>query len=93
MSFPLPERLVTILDVAYHASFLRDEERPVTARILVLPPSELRLDTGPPSGLLPLRFDLPRRFDEHATSLWASLGQLFDAFLDVGADAGPIVND
>ena len=63
-AYPLPKRLVTILDVAYHASFLRDEERPVTGRILVLPSSELALDTGPPAGLLPLRFGTPRRFDE-----------------------------
>jgi sensor domain DACNV-containing protein len=62
--YPLPKHLVTILDVAYHASFLRDEERPVTGRILVLPASELLLDTGPPASLLPLRFGTPRRFEE-----------------------------
>jgi DisA bacterial checkpoint controller nucleotide-binding len=62
--YPLPKHLVTILDVAYHASFLRDEERPVTGRILVLPASELPLDTGPPASLLPLRFGTPRRFEE-----------------------------
>jgi hypothetical protein len=38
-AYPLPKGLATILDVAYHASFLRDEERPVTGRILVLSPS------------------------------------------------------
>jgi hypothetical protein len=64
-AYPLPKAFVTILDVAYHASFLRDEERPVTGRILVLPPSELPLHTGPPAGLWPLRFGTPRRFDEH----------------------------
>jgi len=32
-AYPVPDRLVTILDVACHASFLRDEERPVTARM------------------------------------------------------------
>jgi hypothetical protein len=63
-AYPLPKRLVTMLDVAYHASFLRDEERPVTGRLLVLPPSELPLDTGPPMGLWPLRFGTPRRFEE-----------------------------
>ena len=62
--YPLPKHLVTILDVAYHASFLRDEERPVTGRILVLPASELPLDTGPPASLLLLRFGTPRRFEE-----------------------------
>jgi hypothetical protein len=64
-AYPLPKQLVTIFDVAYHASFLRDEERPVIGRLLVLPPTELPPDTGPPTGLLPLRFDTPRRFEEH----------------------------
>jgi hypothetical protein len=61
----LPDRLETILDAAYHASFLRDEERNVTCRILVLPASELPGDGGPPASLLPLVFDTPRGFDEH----------------------------
>lgn len=61
----LPERLESILDAAYHASFLRDEERAVTCRILVLPPSELPADGGPPASLLPLVFEAPRGFDEH----------------------------
>ncbi len=62
---PLPARLEAILDTAYHASFLHDEERPVTCRILALAPSELPEDGAPPSGLLPLVFDEPRGFDEH----------------------------
>jgi hypothetical protein len=87
-AYPLPERLVTILDVAYHASFLRDEERPVTARILVLPPSELRLDTGPPSGLLPLRFDLPRRFDEHELRRLSPAAQVHRALVAIDESGG-----
>ena len=63
--YPLPRRLDALLDTAYHASFLRDEERPVTCRILVLPPSELPADAGPPTGLLPLLFTTPRGFGEH----------------------------
>jgi len=62
---PLPRRLDALLDTAYHASFLRDEERPVTCRILVQPPAELPSDAGPPSGLLPLLFTTARAFDEH----------------------------
>ena len=61
---PLPARLEVLLDTAYHASFLRDEERPVACRILVLPPSSLPPEEGPPTGLLPLPFESPRRFDE-----------------------------
>jgi len=62
---PLPRRLDALLDAAYHASFLRDEERPVTLRMLVAPASTLPPDGGPPGSLLPLAFDVPRGFDEH----------------------------
>jgi hypothetical protein len=62
---PLPRRLEALLDAAYHASFLRDEERPVTFRMLVVPASDLPADSGPPSSLLPLVFEMPRGFDEH----------------------------
>lgn len=62
---PLPACLERVLDVAYHASFLRDEERPVTCRIVVTPPGALEGREGPPQGLLPLVFLDPRAFDEH----------------------------
>lgn len=64
-AYPLPRRLEALLDTAYHASFLRDEERPVTCRILVQPPDALPADAGPPAGLLPLLFTTARAFDEH----------------------------
>jgi hypothetical protein len=60
-----PPRLDALLHAAYHASFLRDEERPVTFRMLVVPPGELPPGGGPPGSLWPLVFDAPRGFDEH----------------------------
>lgn len=62
---PLPTALERVLDTAYHASFLRDEERPVTFRMIVAPPRALRDDGGPPEALLPLVFETPRDFEEH----------------------------
>jgi hypothetical protein len=60
----LPPRAVLeqILSTAFQASLLRDEERPVTFRLLVADPSELPVEAGPPRGLLRLAFDRPRRF-------------------------------
>jgi Probable sensor domain DACNV len=60
----LPDALDAVLDAAYHASFLQDEERPVACRVLVIPPEELPIDDGPPAALLPLAFATRRRFDE-----------------------------
>jgi hypothetical protein len=62
---PLAPCLEVVLDTAYHASFLRDEERPVTCRILVASPDTLDRAGGPPEALLPLLFREPRGFDEH----------------------------
>jgi hypothetical protein len=62
---PLPACLERVLDTAYHASFLRDEDRPVTCRLLVAGPSALAVDSGPPDALLPLVFRERRGFDEH----------------------------
>jgi hypothetical protein len=63
-ALPLPDRLEALLGVTYHASFLRDEERLVTFRMMVMRPSELQDDWGPPAGLLPLEFATNRTFDE-----------------------------
>ncbi len=61
---PLPHALDSILDIAYHASLLRDEERPVTCRLMCVSPSELRSDAGPPASLLPLAFEATRELSE-----------------------------
>jgi hypothetical protein len=85
----LPDRLESLLDVAYHASFLREEERLVTCRILVLPASELREDVGPPRALLPLGFDVARAYDEHELRRLSPAAEVHRAFIavdDAGAD-------
>lgn len=61
---PLPHALDSILDIAYHASFLRDEERPVTCRLMIVSPSELHTHSGPPASLLPLAFGTKRELSE-----------------------------
>jgi hypothetical protein len=60
----LPPRplLEQILSTAFQASLLRDEERPVTIRLLLAEPDELPASGGPPGGLLRLAFDRPRDF-------------------------------
>ena len=58
------EALEDIVSTAYQASILRDEERPVTFRVILVSPDDLPIDRGPPSGFHRLRFDEPRAFDE-----------------------------
>jgi hypothetical protein len=53
----LPQaHLERVLTVAYQASLLRDEDRPVRARIVVARPDEFDPLEGPPRGLQPLVF-------------------------------------
>jgi hypothetical protein len=63
----LPEvaSLEQLLSVAYQASLLQEEERPVRFRILVGDPSTLPMSAGPPEGLHALRFTEARAYDEH----------------------------
>lgn len=82
-ALPLPEQLEAILDTAYHASFLRDEERPVVCRLLVLARAKLPVDAGPPSGLLALPFDKTIAYDEHALRRLSPAAEAHRAYVAV----------
>ena len=55
--------LEAILSTCYQASLLREEERPVTFRLIVLEPDCFADDDGPPAGFHRLSFEQPRQFD------------------------------
>jgi hypothetical protein len=55
-------RLERVLTVAYQASLLREEDRPVRVRLVVAEPEEFDPLDGPPYGLQPLVFDQPVPF-------------------------------
>ena len=54
-----------LLSVAYQASLLQEEDRPVRFRLFLGDPSDLSQNAGPPDGLQPLRFAHARPYDEH----------------------------
>jgi hypothetical protein len=83
---PLPRNLESLLDVAYHASFLRDETRPVTCRIMIAPPSMLAYEGGPPNALLPLRFEEPRAYTENELRRLSPAAKFQRALIGVDAD-------
>lgn len=62
---PQLEALRHLFSVAFQASMLREEDRPVRFRLLVGEPHALEPQLGPPEGLHRLRFEKPRPFDEH----------------------------
>ena len=62
----LPDQhaLEQLLSVAYQASLLHEEDRPVRFRLYLGDPASVPEDSGPPEGLHRLRFTEPRAFDE-----------------------------
>jgi DisA bacterial checkpoint controller nucleotide-binding len=61
---PTDWQLRLLLDVAYHASLLREEQRPVTFRLLFGPPDDVVKSDQPPTALSGVSFDRPRPFNE-----------------------------
>src|SRR3954463_6862258 len=62
--------LATLIDFfsgCYHASLLREEERPVTFRAVLAPPSLFAAQQRPPEGLL--RLDFSRSLPFHPSEL------------------------
>ena len=65
---PSLQILEELLSTAYHASLLREEERPVSCRVLFVDPESLPPADGPPTGLHRLvdhSSDRPRPFTDH----------------------------
>ena len=57
------EVFTRLLSVAFQASLLREESRPVTFRLTVAPPTAFEAFEGPPTGHHRLKFDRPRPFE------------------------------
>jgi hypothetical protein len=62
---PSRELLEELVSTAYQASLMRDEERPVSFRVMLADPADLPADQGPPRGLHRLIFDKPRPYGKH----------------------------
>jgi hypothetical protein len=60
---PELETLEQLLSIAYQASLLREEERPVIFRLILADPHDFPPDAGPPSGLHRLLFTHGRPLD------------------------------
>lgn len=76
--------LTHVLSAAYQASLLREEERPLTFRLLLAPPESLPLEDGPPGGHHRFRFQDARRLDEQEIRRLAPAAKMQRAMLGVG---------
>ena len=80
---PDPAALEQLVSVAYQASLLHEEDRPVRFRLFVGDPARLPADVGPPQGLHVMRFDEPRQFDEHEIQRLAPAAKYTRALIGV----------
>jgi hypothetical protein len=84
-ALPRAAALEQLLSIAYQASLLREEDRPVRFRLFVGNPARLRLDEGPPEGLHTLRFTRPRPYDEQEIRRLAAAAKYHRALIGVEA--------
>jgi hypothetical protein len=87
-TLPEPEALENLLDIAYQASLLQEEDRPVRFRLFVGDPARLPPGVGPPTGLHCLRFNEPRRYDEHEIRRLAPAAKFTRALIGVRSVGG-----
>lgn len=62
---PPPAELEALLSVAYQATLLFEEDRPITFRLVLAEPSEFPEHGGPPAGVHRLCFQKPRPLTPH----------------------------
>jgi hypothetical protein len=79
--------LERILTVAYQASLLRDEDRPVRVRLVVAGPEAFPADDGPPQGLQPLAFETPVPYSPEELRRLAVAAKYHRALVAVRRDA------
>jgi DisA bacterial checkpoint controller nucleotide-binding len=63
-TLPPEEALASLLSEAYQASLLREEDRAVICRLILVDPTELSDEVGPPNGLHVLKFREERQLHE-----------------------------
>jgi len=80
---PQEHHLRQLFDIAYHASLMRDEDRPVTFRLIFGDPGLLPPGDGPPSGLMPLTLDRPRPFNEQEIRRLSMAAMYFRSMIGV----------
>lgn len=57
--------LEQLISTCYQVSMMREEDRPVTLRLILVSPAVFPIDQGPPKGFHRLLFSTPRAFNEY----------------------------
>jgi hypothetical protein len=65
VNLPGKAALELFISTCYQVSMMREEDRPVTLRLILAGPEQFPADQGPPKGFLRLLFSSPRPFNEY----------------------------
>ncbi len=84
---PNDSQLRLLLDVAYHASLLREEQRPVTFRLLLVNPEEIVNPELPPISLAGFPLDRWRPFNEQEVRRISMAADFFRSLIGVYPDS------
>ncbi|MBL9021669.1 MAG: DNA integrity scanning protein DisA nucleotide-binding domain protein [Myxococcales bacterium] len=89
---PDEDGLAAIVETAYHASFLREEDRPVVFRAIVCEPDEVAAEVAAHDSLHVLRFATTRPFDEQEVRRLSQAATYERALIGVSFDQGsPVI--
>lgn len=86
-ALPRPAAFERLLSVAYQASLLQEEDRPIRFRLFVADGDRLPIDAGPPDGLHVLRLVEPRPYNEHEIRRLAPAAKYHRALIGVRSTA------
>jgi DisA bacterial checkpoint controller nucleotide-binding. len=84
---PPEEALASLLSEAYQASLLREEDRSVICRLILVDPGELSDEVGPPSGLHVLKFREERPMHEDEIRRLSPTATFFRTLIGVRWDS------
>lgn len=83
---PEPGEIRQACDILYSASLLKEEGRPVRARLIVAPPDAFPLAEGPPDGIHALRFTSPHVFSANEIKRLSPAASFFHSAVAIWPD-------
>ncbi len=85
---PAGSAMETLIDTAYQASLLREENDPVQCRVLVASPDDPELDADEkPDGVYVVQFDVPTEFSAHQVRKMSTAVGYYRSLIGVQFDA------
>jgi hypothetical protein len=83
---PPEEAIASLLSEAYQASLLREEDRSVICRLILIDSAQLNDTDGPPAGLQVLRLTEERKFRENEIRRLSPSATLYRSFIGIRWD-------